>query len=37
MNSPGPRPGGGEARVVFVLTSGEAPHSVKTPGAVFFS
>ena len=36
MNSPAPRPGGGAVRVVFVAASGDAPHSVNTPGAVFF-
>ena len=37
MYSPAPRPGGGAVRFVLVVVFGELPHSVKTPGAVFFS
>ena len=35
--SPAPRPGGGFVNVVLVAVFGDEPHSVKTPGAVFFS
>ena len=35
--SPAPRPGGGVVSTVLVVVLGELPHSVKTPGAVFFS